>query len=100
MTKDALKIRHLKKFARLSPPDEALSAIEELGTYRTRRAIRALASLMKLADDRGDAALEALIEIGVDVEEVMLECLESSDEDQAWRAQQVLSAVNGAELAA
>jgi hypothetical protein len=100
MNKESLTISHLKKYARITPPEEALSAIEELATYRSRRAIRALASLMKLADDRGDAAMDALIEMGIDVEEEMLRCLESSDEDQAWRAQQVLSAVSGAEIAA
>jgi len=100
MKNESLKILQLKKYARLSPPDEALSAIEELGSYRSRREILALASLMKLADERGDAAMYALIDIGIDVEEVMLRCLESSDEDQAWRAQQVLSAVNGADVAA
>ena len=94
------KVRQLKKYARLSTSDDALAAIEELGTYRTRRAIRALASLMKVADERADAAVDALIEIGIDVEEEMFRCLESHDEDQAWRAQQVLSAVSGADLAA
>jgi HEAT repeat protein len=100
MTTASQTIRRLKKYARISASDAALAAIEELGTYRTRRAIRALASLMKLADERGHAAVDALIAIGIDVEDEMLRCLESHDEDQAWRAQQVLSTVNGAEVAA
>ena len=94
MSNESIEIRHLKKLARVSLPEDALSAIEELGEYRCRRAIRALASLMKLDDVRGEAAMEALIGIGVDAEEEMLRCLESSDDDQAWRAQQVLSAIN------
>jgi HEAT repeat protein len=100
MKNDSRKIIHLKKYARSSPFEEALPAIEELATYRSPRAIRALAALMKLPDLRGEAAMHALIEVGVDVEEVMLRCLESPDEDQAWRAQQVLSAIHGEDIAA
>lgn len=100
MTTHAIRIRSLKKLVRLSPLEEALPAIDELATYRSRRAIRALASLMKLADDRGEAAMMALIDIGTDVEEVMFACLDSSDADQAWRAEQVLAAIHGVDFAA
>lgn len=100
MKNEAVEIRNLKRLARRSPIDEALLVIEELVEYRSPRSVRALAALMKLADGRGDAAMYALIDIGVDAEEVMLACLESEDDDQAWRAQQVLSAVSGADVAA
>jgi hypothetical protein len=100
MTNHTIEILKLKKYARLSPLDEAIEAIDEIARYRSRRAIRALASLMKLGDARGDAAMYAVIDIGVDAEEWMLGCLESADEDQAWRAQQVLSAIHGEDVAA
>ena len=101
MKNDSLKIQNLKKLARISPFEEAFTAIEEIAEYRSRRAVRALASLMKLPDDRGEAAMYALIDLGTDdVADAMLACLDSRDDDHAWRAQQVLSAVHGADIAA
>lgn len=54
---------------------------------------------MKLPDMRGEAAMVALMDIGTDVEEEMMRSIESSDEEKAWRAQQVLAAIHGVDAA-
>jgi len=99
MKNEALKIIRLKNYVRRSPVEEALVAIEQLASRPSRRAIRALASLMKLPDMRGEAAMVALMDIGTDVEEEMMRSIESSDEEKASRAQQVLSAIHGVDAA-
>jgi hypothetical protein len=100
MKYEALKILRLRNYVRTSPVEEALVAIETLASCPSPRAIRALASLMKLPDVRGEAAMVALIDIGTDVEEEMHRSIESSDELKSWRAQQVLSALHGIDDAA